>query len=407
MKSLRKRHLWSPKHLEFISAGAYFLLGILYSSQYKIKYLDWGIGGIVGGIMVLFFLYRGRTDKKEYIVVGFPLLWIGYALVCTPFVYSTTHHINSLLQTLILTSIAIFVIISLFSHEKLASRMIIFTVVIWVIVNFCFWCAWISGSYSYEKIDFSGLFNNRNEFSVHTIILMSMFLFLVKKHKHVKYFVCILSFILIVASRSTKGFLFFFFVLFYPVFLRTTVKRKVFVLLVSLVMVYGIIAVLPSIRERILRFVMVFASPAELRLSESAFLRTWLIINGFNLIVKNPIFGLGIDNSRYLLIPPHMQLDGSDAGLYSHNNFIEMGLNAGIFGLLLFYFPIFHILFKVNKSHRFLIPIKVFSLLYIFLGLAMVQYNSFISIILYCLIIFLYYYHETAYEKDIIHRQHA
>jgi hypothetical protein len=407
MKVLNKKHLWSPKYLEVISAGAFLLLCVFYSAEYKIKYLDWGSGGIVSGIMVLFFLYRGKITKKEYVVIGLPLLWIGYALACTPFVYNTIHHITSLLQTLILTIIAIFVIISLFNHEKLASRVIILTTMIWIIVNFIFWVAWISGSYSYEHIDFSGIFGNRNEFSVHTIILMTMLLFLVKGHKHIKYFVCIFSFILIVASRSTKGFLFFFFVLFYPVFLRANMKRKIFVLLVSLVMVYGIIVILPSIRERILRFVMVFTSADDLRQNESAFLRMWLITNGFNLIIKNPIFGLGVDNSHYLLIPPFMQAKGLDEGLYSHNNFIEMALNAGIPCLLFFYLPLFYVLFKVNKSHKFCMFIKICSMLYILLGLAMVQYNNFISIILYCLILFFYYYHGIIYEKDIMHRQYA
>ena len=402
MRNLNKTYLWAPRYLAFISAAAFFLLGIFYSSRYKIRYLDWGSGGIVCGIMFLFFIHKGKIPRTECTVIGLPLLWIGYAVLCTPFAYNIMHHITSLFQTLTLTLIAIFVIISLFSHERLTSGVIIITNIIWTIVNFCFFRAWISGHFSYEHINFSGLFNNRNEFSIHTIVLLSMLLFLVRGHKYTKYFLCVLSFIMIVSSLSLKGLFFFIFVLFYPRFLKVGIKRKIFVIIVFIVMVCGIISIFPSVQERLTRFILIFTSLNDLRQNESAFLRTWLIINGFNFIVRNPVFGLGVDNGRYFLIPPYQRLINSVEGLYSHNNFIEIGLNAGIPGLLLFYLPVVYILFKITKIHKYWLPIQVFSLSYLLLGLAMVQYNNFISIILYCLIIYLYY-SEARYEKNIIH----
>jgi hypothetical protein len=267
----------------------------------------------------------------------------------------------------------------------------------------------VSGNFTYELRDFAGLFSNRNEFAIQTVILISMLLGLVQGHNALKSLIVTLSFVMIIASLSTKAFLIFFFVLFFPPYLKASASRKVAVALLATLALSTAYFATPNIQERITRFTMVVTAPEELKQSESAFLRVWLTVEGLRIIASKPLTGVGVDNSRMVLVPPVRQLAGTEEGLYSHNNYIELALNAGVPGALLFYLPIMYVYFKLKRSHPYWAALKAFIFLYALLGIAMVQYNNFISIILYCLIIFLFIYYKERFapETHPLHRQHT
>jgi O-antigen ligase len=68
--------------------------------------------------------------------------------------------------------------------------------------------------------------------------------------------------------------------------------------------------------------------------SSSSQTRFQLYKEGFNMILHNPIFGVGLDNFRVL-----------STGLYSHSNYIEIASTTGIVGFVI-YFTIFPILWR-------------------------------------------------------------
>lgn len=385
------KYAWSPKYIEPLGVVAFLYVVIFNKAEFKIRFLDWGLGALVLVTTLAFFIVRRRIAKKELLVIGMPLIWMVYALLGTPFVFNFSHHVASLTQAFVLTLIATFLVISVFTRRELIAPTVLLTAIIWTLINFAFFLAWSSDYFSYEKGDFAGLFRNRNEFAVQTVIIIAMLLAFVKQKRFVVWGVIGLNAVMVTASHSVKGFLFFLFVLFFPLFLKGDLKKKVVVLVIGLGVLTAAYNATPNLQERITRFSMVFNNPDDLRQSESAFLRSWLMVEGASVALDNPVFGVGVGNSSFVLIPPLHYQQGSEQGLVSHNNYIEMLLNAGFIGFSLHYLPLLFIYFRLKKSHPYFIPLKTFIVLYLLLGIAMVQYNNFISIMMYCLIIFHYF----------------
>jgi O-antigen ligase len=185
--------------------------------------------------------------------------------------------------------------------------------------------------------------------------------------------------------------------------LRASTKGRVFVVVSGLLLLVAAYSASPVMQERVGRFSMVFSNPEELRVNESAFLRHWFIVRGLEVARNHPLFGVGVDNARLVLIPP-----GMTEGMYSHNNYVEMLLNAGLIGFLFHYLPIVFIYFSIKKNNnQFFVQLKTFIVLYLVYGVAMVQYNVFNSVFLYSLIIFLYYYGKKEDVPFALHCQHS
>lgn len=388
---------WTPRNIGLVASFSTFLVILFNKSEWKIRFLDWGAGLFVVAVMSLFFLLRGKIKKTEFLVLALPLLWMGYALIVTPFSYLPMYHLYHLFEVFVLNMIASFLIIALFTRESLASKTILALFISWIAISFVLLALWSFGLLEYAKRDFAGLFGNRNDFALQTSILLSLFLFFVRADFFIRLFAIVLSFILIGASLSIKSYFLFFYFVFFPTFLRSNFEKKIFVIMFGILAIGFSYALTDGFRSRVDRFAMNIHSPERLRKAESAFLRPWLIIEGTKLAIKNPVTGVGVNNAKFFLIPPHMEARGRDSGLYTHNNYLEILLSAGIVGFFLFYIPLVVIYFQTNKLHPYWIEIKTFSSAYILIGTTMVQYDHFISIFLYCLILFLYLF----YKKDV------
>ena len=70
--------------------------------------------------------------------------------------------------------------------------------------------------------------------------------------------------------------------------------------------------------------------------------RVYLMQEGVRLFGDRPLFGYGLDNFRYL----------NPLGLYAHNNYIEIAVNQGLVGLVIYYSLIFSLSIKVLKKIR-------------------------------------------------------
>lgn len=382
------KYAWSPRYIAGLGSVAMFALLIFNKSEYKIRFLEWGLGAAVLLLTTAFFILRGKIAKKELAFLLAPLLWMGYALLGTLSAFDFQHHLFSLFQVASLSLIASFAIISVFTREKLPSKVLLVTATVWMLINVIFFALWLSGRYVYEGNAFAGLFSNRNEFAIQTVVIISM-LFSFTKRTFYVWLIIALSFIMVVVSLSIKGFIAFLFILFFPCFFKANFRKRIFIVLSGLMILTAVALMFSDLQRRLVRFSMVFTNPAELRKSESAFERPWLIAEGAKLSLRNPVFGVGVDNSRFFLISPV-----KDKGRYSHNNYIEMLLNAGIIGLFLHYFPLVYIYLKTKQTHKYYVAIKMFILLYAFLGLVLVEYNIFSTILLYSLPVFLYLYFE-------------
>lgn len=386
---LLKKNKWTPKHIGLISALAFMVLLVFYKSEFKVRFLDWGLGLVLIGLIGFFTILKGRLEKKELAFFSAPLLWVVFAFASTPFVFSTGHHLHALLQATIIIVISMAIVVGIFSRTKLLSQTVFFTVAFWCVINTMLFLAWYTGNFSYVDLEFAGIFENRNEFAINTVFLMALACFF-SQNLWFKLLSIACSLVLLIASRSSTGFLAFLLVIFYPYFLKTNFIKKLLMgfLCVSILLV-GYFYLEPF-QQRVDLVFDLFLHPERLT-SGSVFLRAFFIFEGLRIFIKNPLWGVGVDNSCFFLFNPNYSSDQN--GWYSHNNYIEMLLNAGFPGFFLHYLPIVFVYFKTKKNHRYYHVIKTFSVFYFFLGISSVQYNFLPCVISYQVVIFLYLYY--------------
>lgn len=80
----------------------------------------------------------------------------------------------------------------------------------------------------------------------------------------------------------------------------------------------------------------------------STMFRLELIEWGVQWFKEQPILGYGMDNYRYLLGFKNTWAGAS--GTYAHNNFIELAVNVGIVGSVIYYYIYYKIIYKLMKK---------------------------------------------------------
>ena len=100
--------------------------------------------------------------------------------------------------------------------------------------------------------------------------------------------------------------------------------------------------------------------------------RTDLILSGLDLFYNNPLFGIGLEGTRYIM------------GTYTHNTYLEMLIGGGIFIFSTFIVAMIIPVFQINKKRNFF-------LLIIYLGILIIGYAQRIydNQVLFILITFL------------------
>ena len=388
---------WIPRGIFLFGSIALGVLLILNKSLYKIPYLDWGLAAFIFMILVLYFAARGRIKAQEFQVFVIPLLWMAYALLMTYFAVDWKHHVLYILLVAGLSLLASALIIAVFTDYRRGIA-ISWIYSLWVLINFSLLILWVFNRIEYPRDSFSGLFGNRNNFSVQTVILISLTYFFVKKSLW-KTITIILGVILILASQSITGFISLVFILAYPIYVTGNRRRRLIIIILSIALIILTYLLIGNLAARIDRFLLFSSDPQMLRENESVFLRSWAYTEGFKVFLHNPISGIGVDNARYVLIPPEGKLlDGT--GMMSHSNYIEMFLNAGLPGFILHYGLLLYILLKVTVQHPLVTQIKTLIVFYFFISFTAVTYNQFSGVFLFNLPIFLYLFHSNIERKS-------
>jgi len=388
---------WTPRGIFYFGSFALGILLILNKSLYKIPYLDWGLAAFIFLILVLFFAARGRIKVQELQVFVLPLLWLAYALLMTFFAVDWKHHILQILLVAGLSLLASGLIIAVFTDYRRGIA-ISWIVSFWVLINSFLLILWITNRIEYSGDSFSGLFGNRNNFSLQTVILISLTYFFVKKSLW-KTITIILGIILILASQSITGFVSIVFILAYPIYVAGNRSRRIIIIIVSIAVIILTYLIVGNLAARIDRFVLLLSDPQLLRENESVFLRSWAYTEGFKVFLQNPLSGVGVDNARYVLIPPE-GIFSHGTGMMSHSNYLEMLLNAGLPGFILHYGLLLYILLKVTVQHPLITQIKTLIVFYFLLSFTAVTYNQFSGLFLFNLPVFLYLFHPNIERKS-------
>jgi O-antigen ligase len=115
--------------------------------------------------------------------------------------------------------------------------------------------------------------------------------------------------------------------------------------------------------------------------------REVLMAQGLDVFSNNPIFGIGLNNFRFLFVK------------YSHNNYIELLSGLGIIGTLLFYTMYVFIFSRLVKMSSINVKRVLFSMMFIFLLMDIATVTYFNKLQLFILL-YIYYIAENNAKVD-------
>ena len=187
------------------------------------------------------------------------------------------------------------------------------------------------------------------------------------ERKNLYYFFAFILFIFAFLTTSKK-FVLYLGVFFFVYFISSSKNKEKLVnrLLISLavmIVAYFLFMKIPFL-YRLLgsRFEAMLSGVMGLSTDASTSFRLAMIQRGYGWFLFKPVFGYGLDCFKYLLGTNYTTWAGT-AGVYSHNNYIELMVNLGLVGLILYYSlyaKLIYIFFKKKKRNkRFLVAFSL------------------------------------------------
>lgn len=232
---------------------------------------------------------------------------------------------------------------------------------------------------------FGGTLGNVNAVGmmISTSLIFCLYLFLTeKKYRYIVFITPMLPTVLLTGSRKALIFLIltFLFILYFNN--RNKVNKLfkwVLILTTLLVIFYYLVLKIPLFYQVIgIRIESLFDIFSEQNISDRSLIdRSFMIKFGLEKFGNKPFVGYGIDNFRVLY---GQAING--VGTYAHNNFIELLVDLGMVGCLLYYlthiFLIVSLLKKMKRIEYEKMSIFFVSIIisYTILGMSLVYYDN-------------------------------
>lgn len=391
----------NPKNICFFLS---FLIAFLsFGTKGSFFYASWIIEVIILILYIFHVSRKGGILKINCKVSLTMSMWMAYCIILpivTPIV-DLQMHIKIILISFFYTIISVIICDNIFrSSQRFYGTMYYFSLC-WTVISCITFVLFMSGITLFpNKRNFSGIFWDRNVFSMITLFFNTFLLFnknfFLNKMKKKALFMFILNSIFILFSLSFTGFIGLSLILFIYVIGFTRNVKKIGITILLMISLIGIFFTENPLKHRVERFTLVFTDPTQLNDSESAFGRVYLMKQSLHYISENFWTGVGVNNSRYYIT----RGDFADKGTFSHNNYLESMLNGGIINFILFYIPIIQIvtflvknrkvIFQKNK-YEYKIYIYILALLFLKLlfDFTWVGYFEFGLVFIY---VYLYYY---------------
>lgn len=219
--------------------------------------------------------------------------------------------------------------------------------------NLVLFTLFLVGLWEPNRQDFAGFTENRNEYSISMVILMVLVRFgYWDEFSHNKKRLLTILFSLlavsILVSRSITGLILLVYFLYFAIFKKVSVRGVLLslcLLMLSSAVIY--FAELPIV-YRLSRFITHLTGNNDvLAVSESAYVRPYMIAQGFRILSENWAFGVGFDNARHFFTWPDRS-----TGSFLHNNYLDILTSLGIVGGVIFYLPVFFVIFQFLVQRR-------------------------------------------------------
>lgn len=358
---------------------------------------------LILGIDMLFKTILTLRISKKFLylllVSILPFIVNGIIILNTEIINRERH--NSFLGlTLILTVASVLLVELLFRKKSEIKYVFLVSSIIWVTVNTSnFILNKFNIIHSYSG-SFSGIFINRNDFAVSSVVMLALLYIVLdsfgsKKVQMIAKITIFMLIGLILLSLSMKGvFGVIFIISSYRLLLSSnSIGNKILYIYFGLALVtllYGLGSLLNS--ALFIRINLYVSSIfGDLDTYQNSNERISLINQAIEVIKNNMFSGVGMDNSRYYLYVTYAS--GREVGKYSHNNFLEIMLNGGLFTFIFYYYYLVKIfiisLFNLKKKKVYGYIIMLLSLKLFFDG-ASVTYTNSSVIFLYTFSVYLY-----------------
>jgi O-antigen ligase len=315
-------------------------------------YCSW-IAGVFVTVMHLGITALKMTIDKVTVQIGtFVTLWFAIGLMVSPFAYDLHEHLKVLVISTFYMCTSVFIAEYLIKSRINIKKYTFVMLFTWTAINLVLLGSFFLEIYEPEKHDFSGVFHDRNVFSITTLIVVAFAASHVDRTSrrvclYVLYFCVTVCFAMIVISKSITGILGIF-VLVFLYCQRYSAWTRVFAL-VALCSILAITLLTENpISIRASRFAMAIMGDIEsLNTNESAYLRLYLIKNGLDLIMQNPWFGVGLNNAKEFVVWPDRGY-----GSFLHNTYLDIFTSGGLPLLLVYYCPIVYSFTSLVRNRK-------------------------------------------------------
>jgi len=293
-------------------------------------------GLIYSCLFLIYSLYRKLSLQPEVIIY---FAWTAWSIIGTYNAIDLAMHFQALMTALQI-GVFIFLVAGIIALYRNISIVMIAIIIGGIIVAL--------SSYLYGEFQLAtqieartratGLAGNANSFAYY--LLFAVFaVFFFWEIKSSLWWRVILSALLaiyvsgIIYSGSRKGFLTLvvFTILWFLFCLgKRLFKKPITVFVTLLILSVGIYFITDFVMSKTL-----LGKRFEYAIKEGEDTRVQMYKEGFDMIEKNPLFGVGLNNYRVL----------SSFEMYSHSDYIEVAANTGILGFIL-YFSIYLVLWR-------------------------------------------------------------
>lgn len=391
-----------------------------YPMKTKLFYLNW----VAGFIVVLSFMVFKKLKYDDLKMFVLFTLWLWWEIAVTPFVLDVNLHLKYVSITLFYVVVAIMLFRFIFDSDRRYLSVFYLLSVLWLIANSGALILYITGYPLYEG-SFSGICYNRNQFAIITLLFMSILLFK-KEHysqltRQTVNFMVVVFGSLIIVSMSVKGFIGLFILLFMYSYSKKRFTGKMKSVLLTALVIIAILYIDNPLSKRIDKYFHLIRNLSVYEPGYGHFTRLYLIVRSLDIAYDNLYVGIGVNNSRKvlptsgnaakLITGNTREMIATDEGTYSHNNYVEMLLNGGIPAFVLFYLPIFWILFRLlmkkQKCSDTYFPLTLI-IIRLFLDVGMVSYFDFSVIFMTVIAMGLYFKEKReGRNENHLHRVNA
>lgn len=296
------------------------------------------ISNAIAALFIIVVVIRILMEKRKIIFNRFLLLYLLFIIICTISYFYAEDQLLSLgrTRTLLLYFIFIGVLVNYInSYDKLIG-----------LIKFFIFAGVIATVYIFIMSDITlairlgGLLGNVNRMGIIIGISMLFSIYFVLFEKKYLYIVsAVITMVMILLTGSRVAFVFIFLGSVFLTYFKNKnsskgkiIKNIIILILVSFLLYYLIfnVSIFYSVLGKRIEEVLSFNVNRE-EISRSIYLRNYMMNYGFEMFKKRPFIGYGIDNYRVLL----ERL--INVKTYAHNNYIELLVDVGILGAIIYY----------------------------------------------------------------------